>query len=145
VRRAAVANAPPAKKPDDLPGGWKNRAGPATVRDGILTVRSKGAGSFLGVGAGLPAGTARLSFRVRAPQAGSGRVALLPGGAGGAEDVSVPYDVAGESEWQTVTLELPVKEQAGILRLYLPSGSAAVDLDDIILTPPRGEPRRWTF
>lgn len=145
VRPAAVAKAAPAKKPDDLPGGWKNRAGPATVHDGVLTVRSKGAGSFLGVSAGLPAGIARLSFRVRAPQAGSGRVALLPGGAGGAEDVSVPYDVAGDSEWQTVTLELPVQDKAGILRLYLPSGSATIDLDDIILTPPRGEPRRWTF
>jgi arylsulfatase A-like enzyme len=144
ARPAAVATAAPAKKPDDLPGGWKNRAGPATVHDGVLTVRSKGAGSFLGVGAGLPAGTARLSFRVRAPQAGAGRVALLAG-ADQAEAVSVPYEVAGESEWQTVTLELPVAEKAGILRLYLPSGSAAVDLDDIMLTPPRGAPRHWTF
>jgi hypothetical protein len=57
----------------------------------------------------------------------------------------VPYKVAGESEWETVTLELPVKKKAGILRLYLPSGSASVDFDDIVLTPPQGEPRRWTF
>jgi arylsulfatase A-like enzyme len=144
VRPTAVATATAPKKPDDLPGGWKNRAGPATVQDGVLTVRSKGAGSFLGVGAALPAGTARLSFRVRAPQAGAGRVALVAAG-GGTEQVAVPYEVAGESEWQTVTLELPVEEASGILRLYLPSGSAAVDLDDILLTPPRGAPRRWTF
>ena len=57
----------------------------------------------------------------------------------------MPYKVAGESEWETVTLELRVKEKAGILRLYLPSGSASVDLDDIVLTPPQGKPRRWTF
>jgi len=114
------------------------------VRDGVLTVRSKGPDSFLGGGAGLSAGTARFSFRVRAPQAGAGRV-VPRSGADGAEDVAVPYEVVGESEWQTVTVELPVAEKAGILRLYLPSGSAAVDFDDIVLTAPRGKPRRWTF
>jgi hypothetical protein len=57
----------------------------------------------------------------------------------------VPYTVVGDSEWQTVTLELPVKEKAGVLRLYLPSGSAAVDFDDIVLTPAQGQLRRWDF
>ena len=42
-------------------------------------------------------------------------------------------------------MELPVKEKAGILRLYLPGGSAAVELDDIVLTPAQGEARRWSF
>ena len=129
---------------DDLPGGWKNRAGAAAVRDGALTVQSKGANSFLGVGAGLTTGTARFSFRVRAQQAGQGRVALL-GAAGTTETLSVPYTLMGESEWETVRLELPVNEKAGILRLYLPSGSASVDFDGIVLTPPEGKPRRWTF
>lgn len=146
-KAALSAKAAPEKKspaPDDLPGGWKNRAGTATVRDGILNIQSKGASSFLGVGAGLTTGTARFSFRVRAPQAGEGRVTLL-NEAGATETLSVPYKVAGESVWETVTLELPVKEKAGILRLYLPSGSASVDLDDIVLNPPQGKPRRWTF
>jgi hypothetical protein len=129
---------------DDLPGGWKNRAGTATVRDGILNVRSKGANSFLGVGAGLTTGVSRFSFRIRAPQAGEGRIALLSA-AGATETLAVPYKVAGESEWETVTVELPVKEKAGILRLYLPTGSASVELDEIVLAPPQGKPRRWTF
>jgi arylsulfatase A-like enzyme len=147
--RDVPRNSKPAPKkkapaPDDLPGGWKNRAGAAVVRDGALNVQAKGASSFLGVGAGLTTGTARFSFRVRAPQAGEGKVTLL-NEAGATETLSVPYKVAGESEWETVTLELRVKEKAGILRLYLPSGSASVDLDDIVLTPPQGKPRRWTF
>jgi hypothetical protein len=145
-KAAPVTKAAPKKAaaPDDLPGGWKNRAGAAAVRDGALSVQSKGANSFLGVAAGLTAGTARFSFRVRAPQAGEGKVALL-GAAGTTETLSVPYKVSGESVWETVTLELPVKEKAGILRLYLPAGSATVDFDDIVLTPPQGKPRRWTF
>jgi hypothetical protein len=57
----------------------------------------------------------------------------------------VPYKVSGEAEWETVTVELPVKEKTTILRLYLPSGSAAVDFKDIVLTPPNGQPRSWTF
>ncbi len=138
----------PAKKtalaPDDLPGGWKNRAGPAAVREGALHVESKGAGSFLGVGAGLSAGPAKFTFRIRAPQAGEGRIALL-GAAGGTELLSVPYAVAGEAVWQTITVELNAKQDAAILRLYLPAGSAAVDLDDLVLTPGQGKPRRWEF
>jgi len=146
-KRAAMANDARGEKnaePDGLPGGWKNRAGPAAVRDGVLHVRSKGVGSFLGVGARLPAGVTRISFRVRASRPGEGRVAVL-GGNGGAEMLSVPYPVSGESDWQTVSLELPLAEQAAILRLYLPAGSSEVDFDDIVLTPARGQPREWTF
>jgi hypothetical protein len=138
----------PAKKkalaPDDLPGGWKNRAGKASVIEGALHILSKGADSFIGVGVSLSVGPAKLSFRLRAPQAGEGRIALL-GAAGGAEILSVPYRTSGEATWQTVTVELNAKQAASILRLYLPAGSASVDLDDIVLTPGQGAPRRWEF
>ena len=138
----------PAKKtalaPDDLPGGWKNRGGKASVIEGALHIESKGADSFLGVGAALTAGPAKLTFRIRAPQAGEGRIALL-GAAGGAETLSVPYRTSGEAVWQTITVELNAKQDSAILRLYLPAGSAAVDLDDIVLTPAQGKPRRWEF
>jgi hypothetical protein len=131
-------------EPGDLPGGWKNRAGVAAVNDGCLNVQTKGPNSFLGVTAPLSPGAARISFRVRAPQAGEGKVAILAA-ADGSESLSVPYKVAGESVWETVTLELPVKQSSNILRLYLPSNSAAVDFDDIVLTPPDGKARRWNF
>jgi arylsulfatase A-like enzyme len=143
----AVPTAPAKKKalaPDDLPGGWKNRAGKAAVIDGALHIESKGADSFLGVGAGLTAGKAKLTFKLRAPQAGEGRIALL-GAAGGAEILSVPYRATGEAVWQTISVDLEPKQAASILRLYLPAGSAAVDLDDIVLTPAQGAPRRWEF
>jgi hypothetical protein len=130
--------------PDDLPGGWKNRAGKAVIHEGSLHVEAKGTGSFLGVGAGLTAGKAKLSFKLRAPQAGEGRVTLLSA-AGGAEVLSVPYQATGDAVWQTVTVEFEAKQAAGILRLYLPSGSAAVDLDEIVLTPAQGPARRWEF
>jgi len=144
VAKPKAAAKTKAAAPDDLPGGWKNRAGAASVKDGVLTVQTKGTGSFLGVGAGLSAGPAKLTFRIRAPQAGDGRIALLAA-AGGNETLSVPYHVSGEAVWQTVTVDLSPKEAAGILRLYLPSGSAAVELDDIVLTPSQGKPRKWEF
>ena len=59
--------------------------------------------------------------------------------------LSVPYRTSGEATWQPITVELNAKQAASILRLYLPSGSAAVDLDDIVLTPAQGTPRRWEF
>ncbi|MEY3949587.1 MAG: hypothetical protein RJB43_942, partial [Verrucomicrobiota bacterium] len=112
--------------------------------EGALHIESKGADSFIGVGAGLSVGPAKLSFRIRAPQSGEGRIVLL-GAAGGAEMLSVPYRTSGEATWQTVAVELNAKQAANILRLYLPAGSAAVDLDDIVLTPAQGAPRRWEF
>ncbi len=142
LAKAAAPKKAPA--PDDLPGGWKNRAGKASVVDGALHVESKGDGSFIGVGAGLAVGPAKLSFRIRAPQAGEGKVTLMAS-AGGAEMLSVPYRTSGEASWQTITVDLNAKQTAGILRLYLPAGSAAVDLDDIVLTPAQGSPRRWEF
>ena len=129
---------------DDLPGGWKNRAGAASLRDGALQVQAKGAQSFLGLGAGLPAGTSHFSFRIRAPQAGEGRVTLLQA-AGSRELLSLPYRVSGELMWQEIALPLPLKEAAGILRLYLPSGSASVELDDLQLKAASGGARRWSF
>jgi hypothetical protein len=129
---------------NELPGGLKNRAGTATVRDGVLSVRSKGKSSFLGMPVGLTRGTARISFRVRAPEAGDGKVTLI-GEPGGPETHSVPYTVSGGSGWESVTIDLPVRQKTAILQLYLPSGSASVDFDDIVLTPPEGPPRRWTF
>ena len=143
----AVPKAPAKKKalaPDDLPGGWKNRAGKASVIEGALHIESKGADSFLGVGAGLTAGKAKLTFKLRASQAGEGRIALL-GAAGGAEVLSVPYRTSGEAIWQTISVDIEAKQATSILRLYLPAGSAAVDLDDIVLTPTQGAPRRWEF
>ena len=130
--------------PDDLPGGWKNRAGKAAVIEGALHIESKGADSFIGVGAGLTGGKAKLTFKLRAPQAGEGRIALL-GAAGGAEMLSVPYRTSGEAVWQTISVDIEAKQATSILRLYLPAGSAAVDLDDIVLTPAQGAPRRWEF
>ena len=117
------------------PGGRRRRRRP--------NVQSKGANSFLGVSAGLTTGTAASHSACghRRPE----KEKSLCGAAGITETLSVPYKVAGESVWETVTLELPVKEKAGILRLYLPSGSACVDFDDIVLTPPQGKPRSWTF
>jgi hypothetical protein len=96
------------------------------------------------VGAGTYAGKASLSFKIRAPQAGEGRIVLL-GAAGGPEVLSMPYRTSGEAVWQTITVELNPKETTGILRLFLPTGSAAVDLDEIVLTPHLGPDRRWEF
>lgn len=140
---------PPKKTaaPDDIPGGWKNRAGTAIVRDGVLHVETgdkKGAGLFLGVAAPLNPGPGRLSFRIRASRAGEGRVVLLAA-ANGVEHVSAPYAVSADLVWQSVTVDLAITQKTNILRLYLPEGSTTIDLDDIVLNPPLGEPRRWGF
>ena len=110
----------------------------------MLLTPKKGSGLFLGVAVPVPAGVARFSFRMRIPQAGEGRVVLLAA-ADAAEHVSATYSVRGGSAWQNVTVDLQVTQKTNILRLYLPEGSDAVELDDIVLTLPEGEHRRWGF
>jgi hypothetical protein len=92
----------------------------------------------------MPSVSNTLLIIITCPQAGEGRIVLL-GAAGGAETFSVAYQASGEAVWQTITVELNAKQAAGILRFYLPSGSAAVELDDIVLSPAQGTPRRWEF
>ncbi len=80
----------------------------------------------------------------QAPEAGEGNVTLISE-PGGPETHSDAHIASGGSGWESVTSELPVRQKTAVLRLSLPSGSATVDVDDIVLTPPEGPPRRWTF
>jgi hypothetical protein len=123
---------------------WKNRNCDATVKDGILTAKGTGPAPFLGVGANLT-GPAKVTFRLRTATAGEGHVDLVPtAGAKTTEIVAFPYSVQG-SEWQEITVDLPHKGPAPILRLYLPSATAPVEIDWVELKPAGAKARRWEF
>ena len=123
---------------------WKNRNCEATVVKGILTAKGTGTAPFLGVGAGLKASaTATLTVRLRASQAGEGRIDLVSANPK-ATPTAFPYGCKG-GEWQDLTVELKATEAASILRFYLPSNNASVEIDYAELKVGGEKARRWDF
>lgn len=133
-----------AATPGDPLQGWKARSCEALVKDGIVTVRGKGANPFLGVAAGAK-GPATVKFRARLSVGGEGRVEWLkPGADGKAGDPrSVPFALK-PGDWQEVTVNIPAEGPLGIMRLHLPAQSTAVELDWVEFKGGDG-PLRWDF
>jgi arylsulfatase A-like enzyme len=130
--------------PKDPLMGWKNRNCAASVKDSILTAKGTGPAPFLGIGANLT-GPAKVTFRLRTATGGDGHIDLVPTtGSKTAEIVAFPYS-AKPGEWQEITVDLPNKGAAAIMRLYLPHASEAVDIDWVELKPAGAKARRWDF
>ncbi len=127
--------------------GWKARVCDAVVKDGVLTMTGKGkAGTaFLGHGLGKQSGPAKLTFRVRSPTGGAGKVEWLPNGAGDStESKSVAFDVPA-GEWKEIAVDLSATGPLGVVRLYLPAHEKPVELDWIEVTSKTAKPQRWDF
>ena len=138
---AATKNA---QAPRDPLMTWKNRNCDATVKESILTAKGTGPSPFLGVGAGLT-GPAKVTFRLRTATGGDSHVDLIPT-SGGKETgvITFPYSAKG-GEWQEITVDLPHKGPAAIMRLYLPHAKEAVEIDWVELKPTGAKARRWDF
>ena len=133
-----------AQAPRDPLMTWKNRNCDATVKESILTAKGTGPSPFLGVGAGLT-GPAKVTFRLRTATGGDSHVDLIPT-SGGKETgvIAFPYSAKG-GEWQEITVDLPHKGPAAIMRLYLPHANEVVELDWVELKPTGAKSRRWDF
>ena len=130
--------------PKDPLMAWKNRNCDATVKDGIVTAKGKGPSPFLGVGANLT-GPAKVTFRLRTATGGESHIDLVPTTSSkSAEIVSFPYSAKG-GEWQEITVDLPHKGPATLMRLYLPHATEAVEIDWVELKPTGSKARRWEF
>ena len=130
--------------PKDPLMAWKNRNCDATVKDGIVTAKGKGPSPFLGVGANLT-GPAKVTFRLRTATGGESHIDLVPTTSSkSAEIVSFPYSAKG-GEWQEITVDLPHKGPASLMRLYLPHATEAVEIDWVELKPTGAKARRWEF
>ena len=130
--------------PKDPLMSWKNRNCAATVKDSILNAKGTGPAPFLGVGAGLT-GPAKVTFRLRTATGGESHIDLVPTTSSkSAEIVSFPYSAKG-GEWQEITVDLPHKGPAALMRLYLPHATEAVEIDWVELKPTGSKARRWEF
>ncbi len=128
--------------PDPLMG-WKNRGCEATIAAGVLKLQAQTATPFLGFGVGKQPGPVQVTFRIKVPQAGEGKIEWIPPGASQDAAQSVPYSVTG-TEMTTVTVRVPWEKPIGILRIYLPTGANTAEVDWIELETASGK-RRFDF
>lgn len=84
-----------------------------------------------------------MKFRVRSAAGGAGKVEWLPSPSSADKARSVAFQVAG-GDWQEFSVDLPSDGPLGILRLYLPAQTEAVQLDWIELQSGR-EMKRTDF
>jgi arylsulfatase A-like enzyme len=125
---------------DPLLKGWKMRNGTAAVKNGIVTITSKGTDPFLGVGAGVT-GPATVRFRIRAKTSGSGSIEWIQPGT--AQGTSLPFDLAGD-DWEDLEIKIPAASALGIFRIHLPPAALPVNLDHVEITG-SDRKRRWDF
>jgi hypothetical protein len=121
------------------------RNGTATVKKGILTVKSAPeAVPFLGVGCPSAGGGGKVELRVKSAKDGDGKIEWLKS-PGEPSAGSVNFEVKG-GDWQTLTVNIPETASMGILRVYVPAGQP-VDIDwiDIQLNAAGAKTKRTEF
>ncbi len=126
--------------------GWKMRNGTATVKKGILTVKSAAeAKPFLGVGCPSAGGGGQVELRIKCANDGAAKIEWLKSPGEPNTAASVGYDVKG-GDWQTITVTIPETASMGILRVYVPAGQPVeMDWIDIQLKAAGAKTKRTEF
>ena len=58
---------------------------------------------------------------------------------------TVSYKLSAGQDWQEITVVLPIRGEAGIVRLYLPAEKNPVELQSIQFTDENGRAKTWDF
>lgn len=117
------------------------------LEEGVLHVTGTGPRPFLGTAQAKIAGPLRVTLEVKAASPGKGGVQWkeedqeeFP-----KEGQVVDYTLSG-GEWETVSVDLPVKGRAGIVRFYLPAaGGSTVGVRSIQVEGKDGKAKTWRF
>lgn len=142
--RQAKADTPSKKDDAFAPKlqGWKARNSTFTVKDGIVSLKGSGKDPFLGVGVAQHKGPSKITFRIRSPKGGKGKVTWANGTPKIGE---VPFGLTA-GEWNNITLNLPAQESLKILRIHLPANDQTIKIDSISISSQNAEKvQRWEF
>lgn len=118
----------------------------ATPIAGGYRIESAGRRGFLGTARVKLAGPVTLHLRARTPVGGTG---LLQWRTEAEADFppdrqGVPFTLAAGDQWQDITAVLPVQGTTAIVRLFLPTEAAAVDIETIRYVG-QGQGTVWDF
>ena len=132
-------------RPDDPSFGLAPKKCKATVEGGALRVESTGKDPFIGTAQVKLNGPITLNLRARSATRGKGR---LMWSTDAQQDFSkhpaVAYELSGGNAWQDIQVTLPVKGKAKIIRLYLPTEDAPLEIQSITFIGEGGK-KNWVF
>ena len=149
----------PDYKPRLTPTGRPGAADPAaglvpkackvSLVAGALRMEAEGKAPFLGTAQVRASGPLTLRLRARSAAGGSGRVQWVtqdqeefP-----KEGQTVSFDLPAGADWQDITVAVPMKGEARIIRLYLPADKGPVEIESIRWSPAKAAKpaRAWEF
>lgn len=115
--------------------------------DGAIRVVGDGRLPFLGTARVKLTGPLKLTLTTRSVKGGQGRVTWkMPGQETFPEEgQTAAYELLAGDAWQQVTVELPIKGQPQIVRLYLPADKSPVELRSIQFQDAQGRKKVWDF
>ncbi|MEO2048378.1 MAG: hypothetical protein ABGX16_17640 [Pirellulales bacterium] len=131
----------------DLTAGLVPRYSKLVKTDGANRVVGEGRQPFLGTSQVKFKGPLTLKLRARSKAGGRGRVHWKARGqeAFPKSEQSVAYHLPKGKSWQDITVALPIDSKTGIIRLYLPAGSTAVEIQSNQFLDQRGREKSWDF
>ncbi len=112
-----------------------------------IRVTGEGRQPFLGTAQVKFAGPLTLKLRARSTTGGEGQVQWrTPRQETFSESAQVvTYNLSEGTNWQDVTVHLPIEGNASVIRLYLPAESTAVEVQSIRFLDPSGREKSWDF
>jgi hypothetical protein len=120
-----------------------------SVVAGALRVEADGRAPFLGTAQVKTSGPLTLKLRARSAAGGAGKVQWVTKDQEDfpKEGQVVPFNLPAGADWQDVTVEIPMKGEARILRLYLPADKGPVEVESIrwISGAAAKAARAWVF
>jgi arylsulfatase A-like enzyme len=131
----------------NLTAGLVPRNSQLVKTDGAIRVIGKGRQPFLGTAQVRSSGPLTLKLRARSTTGGKGRVQWKTANQEEfpkSEQV-VTYNLPAGSDWQDITVLLPIEGNARVIRLYLPAEKAAVEIQSIQFLHKSGRKKSWDF
>jgi hypothetical protein len=114
--------------------------------EAAIRVRAEGRTPFLGTAQVKFVGPLTLKLRARSQSGGTGKVQWRTAAQDSfVETQSVTYELPAGEAWQEITVEVPVQDRAGVLRLYLPAESGDVEIQSIQFHNKSGQKKIWDF
>lgn len=131
----------------DATDGLVPRSCKLVKTDGAIRVVGDGRLPFLGTARVKLNGPLKLTLVARSESGGKGRVHWKTDGQDGFPETgqSVNYELPAGETWREVPVDLPIKGQPQIVRLYLPADKSPVELRSIRFQDAQGGARVWDF
>ena len=143
----AAAPKSPNNTNSDPIAGLVARMCEVVATDGAIRITAEGRQPFLGTAQVRFNGPLTLKLRARSNAGGKGRVRWRTAGQDSFPESSqiATYDLPAGTTWQDISVSLPVQGKPTVIRLYLPAGQMAVEVQSIQFLDKNGRKKSWDF